>query len=384
MNKAQFLAKPRIRNLPRAEQDRRWRQHDDSERGLRRTASGLTTSGRAQSARSGRARPRAALASSNPAERECARHYGETLLNPFDSPAGACVPVLPCLDTAKRKIFCRGTGYVQSNGFGGLTCYTSLAGDTPAAIYTTGTGSSNTMTWDAAHMNKISPNSELTAADFSAQQVQARIVGLGIRLRYTGKQVDMNGSVYALEEPNHGKTDTMNVEDLRAFDRVKTQPFTREWVVAAWQPVLPLETAFSNNAYASPFPTPTNPLIILIACQGSGTAGNPSLPFEWEYFAHYEAIGIQARGKSESHIAPVQAQRVMAAMQKAPTTVFDAASNHHVSAVALSNRVVDEGSDTWSSWGSNLAQGAIGFGTRVVATRAAQQYMAGGLAALAL
>lgn len=382
MNKAQFLAKPRIRNLPRAEQDRRWRQHQDSERGLRRTASGPTSRARPSRAISGR--PRTPLALLNPTERECARHYGETLINPFDSPAGACVPVLPCLNTAKRKIFCRGTGFCQSNGFGGLTCYTSLAGDTPAAIYTTGTGASNTMTWDPAHMTKTPPNSELTAANFSDQLVQARIVGLGIRLRYIGKEVDMNGSVFALEEPNHGKTDTMNIDDLRAYDRVKTKPFSREWVVAAWQPVLPIETAFSNNAYASPFSTPTNPLIILISCQGSGTAGNPSLPFEWEYYAHYESIGVQARGKSESHIAPVQAQRVMAAMQKAPTEVFDAASNHQVSAVALSERVVDNGSDTWSDWGSKLAQGAIGFGTRVVATRAAQQYMTGGLAALAL
>lgn len=316
------------------------------------------------------------------AERLCAKHYAETVMNPFDTPSGACVPMLPCLDSAKRKIFARGTGQTSSsNGFGGVNCSTSLCHDLITVKYTlgnAGTCISDSNTSDAYN------NSELAYQDFQGQSVQARVVGCGLRVRFTGKQVDMNGTVYALEEPSHLTTDNLTVPDLLKFDKVKTKPFNRNWVVASWQPVLPAETAYSMNGYASPFIPlggegggATAPLVILIQCQSG-----ESLPFEWEWFCHYEAIGTAARGKSASHLAPTTGPMVTAALQRAPSVLFDDVSNRKVNMNTISNKMIEHGS-SWQFAG-DLARRVAGTAVGAITSRAAQQYMSGGLMALAL
>lgn len=311
------------------------------------------------------------------AERQCAKHYANTVMNPFDTPSGACVPVLPCLDSAKRKIFSRGIGQVNSNGFGGVNCTTALCSDISTVQYTDGTGGGTTM--GSANTATALNNSELLATAFSDNTVQARVVGCGLRVRYVGKQIDMNGSVYALEEPSHLSTDALTVVQARGFDKVKSKPFNREWVVASWQPVLPAETAYSMNPYASPYaPASHTPLVILIQCQGmpSGT----TLPFEWEWFLHYEAIGSGARGKSSSHMAPIAGPMVMAALQKAPSSMYDDVSNGRIHSDTITERIFERG----TSFLQGLGERALNTGVGVVTSRAAAQYMSGGLAALAL
>jgi len=325
-----------------------------------------------------------ALARRAPAspERQCALHYAETILNPFDTPAGACVPVTPCLDSAKRKIFARGIGQVQSNGFGGIIANTSMVNDSTPVVFTNGTStvgnSFSTITPTGA--TSVNSNSELSEAEFAAAQVQGRVVACGIRIRYTGKQVDMNGTVYAMEEPSHLTTGKDTPADLLALDRVKPKNFNRQWVVASWQPVLPSETAYSTNYAASAQPIVPYPLIILIQCQNM-TAGE-TLPFEWEWYLHYEAVGSSARGKSASHIAPVAGPKVMSALQSAPTGLFDDVSNRLVSSASIATKMADHGS-SWRFLG-DVAQRVVASGAAAITSRAASQYVTGGLMALAM
>jgi hypothetical protein len=222
-------------------------------------------------------------------------------------------------------------------------------------------------------------NSELSEADFSTSKVQGRVVGCGLRIRYTGKQVDMNGTVYALEEPSHLNTTALTINDLRGYDRVKTKSFNREWTVVTWQPVLPSETTYSTFALGAS--EPTTPLIILIECQGA-PAGT-TYPFEWEWYLHYEVIGSGARGKTQSHIAPVLGPRVTAALQQAPTTLYDDVSNRKVSSSAAAESMMDHGA-SWSRLAGDLVRGVTRTAVASISSRAASQYMAGGLAAIAL
>jgi hypothetical protein len=298
-------------------------------------------------------------------------------MNPFDTEAGACVPVLPCLDSAKRKIFVRGTGYVQPNGFGCINAATSLCADGNAVSVTTGAGTGNSI--NTTTTANYAPNSELIQSNFTEQLVQGRVVGCGIRVRYTGKAIDMSGTIYALEEPSHLNTSAYNVAKMEAFDKVKKVPFGRDWVVATWQPVLPAEYAFSTNAYCSPYSEPNAPLIIMMQTQAN--TGNEVLSFEWEYFLHYESIGSSARGKSASHMAPIAGPNVMAALSKAPSRMFDEVSNHRASADRLSNAMIDLGSSF--EFGS-LAKKVLHTGVGALTSRAASQYMAGGLMAIGL
>jgi len=192
----------------------------------------------------------------------------------------------------------------------------------------------------------------------------------------------MNGTCYALEEPSHLATDHLTVPDILKYDRVKTKPFNREWVVACWQPVLPQETAYSNSPVAAPYgyDQVKTPLVILIQTQS--TTESEGLPFEWEWYLHYEAIGSGARGKTVSHTAPVKGPNVIAALQQAPSTLYDKVSNGRANVNTIANRMVDHGS-SWQFAGDlmkKVATTAVG----AVTSRAAAQYMGGGLAALAL
>jgi len=291
----------------------------------------------------------------NPAERLCAQHYAETVMDPFDTPEGACLPVLPCLDSAKRKIFARGTGLIQANGFGGIMATTSLTHDSPCVLYTNGMGTGNTLAGtDPTTAVQRYSNSELSNSDFTSLRVQGRVVGCGLRVRYTGKQIDMNGTIYAFEEPSHLDCGNLTVQDLEGFDKVKPQNFNREWTVVTWQPVLPSESAYSTDPYAKPYANYTNPIVILIQVQGLGQ-GEGLLPFQWEWYLHYEAIGSGARGKSHTHMAPMAGPNVIAALQKAPTSMFDDVSNKKVSKRKISSAMVDLG----SSFVADLGKAAI-------------------------
>jgi hypothetical protein len=316
----------------------------------------------------------------NTNERRCVRHYAAAQLDPFSAPAGACVPIPPCLPSAKRKIFARGYGLVQSNGFGGLVANTSMVNDIDCVRATNGLGTGASIGGSNPELIPRTNNSELTATAFNDGDAQVRIVAVGVRLRYAGKQIDMNGTVAALEEPMHQDLWNKSFEDLLEFDKVKTVPFNRDWVVAAWQPVLPSETSYSTNAYASPYDQPTNPLAILIRAQ---TSTETLLPFEWEWFAHYEAVGVLARGKSESHVAPILGPKAIATLQSAPSRVFDHVSNDRISRDAIADKVAlsdyQDQHITWSEIGSRVAKMAVG----AITSRAAAQYMTGGLAAIA-
>jgi hypothetical protein len=264
----------------------------------------------------------------------------------------------------------------QANGFGGIVAQTSCANDIPAVYYTTGTGageSVGTTTYASAK-----PNSELTTQMFTEGQVQVRIVGCGLRIRFIGRQIDMNGRAFALEEPSHRDTINFTVPQVQRYDRCKSKPFSRKWVVATWQPVRPGEQAYHDNAFGATDDSHDEPLCILLQAQ-SGV----QCPFEWEYFCHYEAVGEAARGKTRSHIAPIAGPKAIAALQRAPTEVYDAVSNHEVSTAKLANAAITQGSSF--DWSGNVQETAFQVARTAVGavtSRAAAQYMAGGLMAI--
>jgi hypothetical protein len=191
----------------------------------------------------------------------------------------------------------------------------------------------------------------------------------------------MNGTVYALEEPAHLDCNGFTVERLRMFDRVKTAPFNKEWTVVTWQPILPQETTYASDPYSAPYTGEAHsPLLILIECQGM-PAGT-TLPFEWEYVLHYEAIGSGARGKTKSHIAPREGAMATAALQQAPTTLFDDISNKKISSDVVADKMLEYG-PSWTHVLNNTAQGVFKTAVGAITSRAAANYMSSGLLALA-
>jgi hypothetical protein len=276
-------------------------------------------------------------------DHECAKHYFKALANPFDiSNGGACVPMLPCLDSVKRYAFSRGTGKVQANGFGGISATPCVAGDALCIKVTDGSGTGqkigSTSTTDSTQ------NSGLSGSSFANGLVQARIVSCGIRIRFRGKPLEANGTVYAFEEPAHLDTQSMTFQQLGDFGRVKNQKFGKDWIAITWQPVLPREYEYSSDGT---FDTNVLPLAILI----SADSPNGTMPFDWEYFVHYEAIGSGIQGKTRSHVSPVEAPRALAALSTLSSEFFSAVSNGRVDLGRAAQLAIEAG----TNFGSMLA-----------------------------
>lgn len=256
---------------------------------------------------------------------------------------------------------------------------TCLSSTDVCAKVTNGSSSGST-NMSVASGTLVYNNSELSSSDFTDRHVQGRVVACGIRIRFTGRKYDMNGTVYALEEPAHLDTINFTVERMRQFDRVKTTPFNKDWSVVTWQPILPKETAYAPDPYSAPYTGEAHsPLLILIECQGM-PAGT-TLPFEWEYVLHYEAIGSGARGKTQSHVAPTEGSKATAALQQAPTTLFDDISNKKISSDAVADRMLEHG-PSWTQVFNSTAQGVFKTAVGAITSRAAASYMSGGLLAL--
>lgn len=307
---------------------------------------------------------------------QCAKHYATALANPFTTPAGACVPQLPCLDSAKRVIFARGAGFIQSNGFGGISANTCLVGDQDCVTVTDGNGTTGTTMTNATTVG-YKNNSTLTSTQFSTNGVQARVVACGIRVKCVGPPLEMNGTVYPVEESSHLGTGDFDAPGVGGYAKCEPCDFNNQWVTALWQPVLPEEYQYSTDPFASPRSETHNPLIILI--EAKSKAGD-LLPFMWEFFLHYEAIGYAVQGKSRSHLATVEGAKVIAGLSQAPQSVFNAVSNEKLSSGGLADRVISTGSATpWADLAYNLA-GKAG----KAANAAATSYVSGGLAAMLL
>lgn len=279
-------------------------------------------------------------------DHECATHYYKASANPFDiAYAGACVPMLPCLDSVKRYAFARGTGMVQSNGFGGICATPCVVGDATCINVTSGTGSQNSLS--STSVFSYSHNSGILTSSFTSGEVQARIVACGIRIRFRGKPLEANGTVYALEEPSHLDTASKTFQEVGSLGRVKNQRFGKDWIAVTWQPVLPQEYEYSDDGYAKPRGSVVNPLCILI----SADSPNGTLPFDWEYFVHYEGVGAGIQGKTQSHLAPVEAPRVIAALSGMSSDFFSAVSNGHIDLERTAKLAIRAG----SAFGSMLA-----------------------------
>lgn len=279
-------------------------------------------------------------------DHECAKHYFKASADPFDiSNGGACVPMLPCLDSVKRYAFARGTGRVQTNGFGGICATPCVAGDSTCMNVTDGTGTGFNMS--GTSVSSYTQNSGLATSSFTNGLIQSRIVACGIRIRFRGMPLQANGTVYALEDPSHLDTAPMTFQMLGDLGRVKNQKFGKDWIAVTWQPVLPQEYEYSNDGYAKPRGSVVNPLAILI----SADSPQGTMPFDWEYFVHYEAIGAGIQGKTRSHLAPVEAPRAIAALSSMSSDFFSAVSNGHVDLGKAANLAIEVG----SSFGSLLA-----------------------------
>jgi len=160
-----------------------------------------------------------------------------------------------------------------------MACPT-IANDSPAVYFSQPSYVGSTFATTSGSSNFV--NSPFTASMFgnSASLLQMRTVAFGIRVRYTGTELNLGGRVVTVEQPNHETLDGLTIGSTLSFAGVESLGADRDWKVVTSTPINAEHQYTESHA-----PTNRN---CDIGCIFDGVAGNT---FEYECFHIAELIG---------------------------------------------------------------------------------------------
>lgn len=367
LSKAEFMNKPKIRKLPKAEQERRWKQH------LENASQQVRTGARVNKRLSNRGyTPNTTLVIRNKIAEyhlsPCAQHYLLALQVPFSTKQVACVPDIHAIPSKKIRVKTRGTfstgldgnGYIVLNpwcnssdgsqvGFttAGLTSSSSVLAVFPPAV-----GTSN------APQPKI-PYSNADFADaIPTPGVQARTVGVGLRIRYIGPELARSGQIAGIRHPDNETLVGLSYQDIKSYSTAKTYQNNRSWQYVMWRPSRPDEYHFSVNSC-----TPSDGInytwsMGFIINGTTDTSGSPGpAAFEWETMRYVEYIG-NIDNVTRSHVDLVGMSHIRNALPDKSTTD----KPHHTFAHVLKQVEDSIGESLPAAAGGALAYKQMGLG----------------------
>lgn len=166
---------------------------------------------------------------------ECAARYACAVGAPFSSNAiGACFPSFPARPS--RKVHSRLTGVFKVGSQVGYIAIAPTACNDLASIYYTetayaGANLSVGATGVTVSNNTANPygHSLFLPGNASADCISARIISVGLRIRYTGTELNKGGLIYGLVLPNHGNLHSTTPVAMSAWRECVRRPVSRAW-----------------------------------------------------------------------------------------------------------------------------------------------------------
>lgn len=289
VTKKVFMQRPSIRNLPAEAKESRWLQH--------------VASSRKQPARVSQNKNRQVVVSPTrtvPSKKnlmsKCAFEYAHALANPFDGPL-ACTPKTPSVYSLKTRNFVRGSGSTGTNSFGYVIAdpFDPTNDGDPVSLTDalfTGTGAT-LFALSGTGITTANTNSLFTLSDIGSS-LENRIVAAGIRVRYTGTELNMGGIIvpYSDTLTNAVNGDSFNTLLTRDPVQAPIQDFNRSWTTCVYTPADVAQTDFTAGAI--------NVHTMVIAVNSAAI----TQPFEWEFFNIIEYKGASARGATKTDVDP--------------------------------------------------------------------------------
>jgi hypothetical protein len=248
---------------------------------------------------------------------ECAREYLCALEDPFNCKDLACVPKLPSTPSRKVKAFIKGALATGTLGYGFVAARPLFSNNTYAMTSTSALFAGDSVVTSAiVGVIESSTNSDYVTSQFGSgsSKIQGRVVGCGIRVKYTGTQLNMNGQIRCLEESNHNDVGGFNTAIIDAFDKTSKMSVSREWVSVSYHPISEAETQYSPTQYNN---GSTNMILCLFI------TAIPNSTFDFEFYEIFEAIGNVTRGKTPSHSDQVGVDAVLNVVQSRPKDGYE-------------------------------------------------------------
>lgn len=281
--------------------------------------------------------------------------YCHALCNPFEAkPCG--VPLAPIVSSQKTKVYAKGSAHTGTAGYGFVNIAPNLlvANDGLGVLYTT-TAYAGSSVLNAVGVGVLatSTNAPFSTAQFGAlgSSVSYRLVGCGLRVRYTGTELNRGGSKICLVDPTHNPIDNRTESDLLADPQAKKLPVTRSWTSLVWQPIIDTEFTFRNSVTGQ----------FYMACLFVSPDASLDMAFEWEAYAIVEYQGSIARAQTHTFADPngfAAVQTVSSQMNSVHTKSSGTAAQEMHKAVS---HYVDSGLTgvrAFADTASSLARGA--------------------------
>lgn len=225
--------------------------------------------------------------------------YCHALCNPFEAkPCG--VPLAPIISTQKTKVYAKGTAHTGTTGYGYVCARPghSAANNSTTVYYSDATYAGNTVeAATGAGMLSASTNAPFDSTQISgaASGVSFRLVAFGLRVRYTGTELNRGGNKVCLVDPTHNTVAGRTEADLLSDPQARKLPVSRNWTSLTWQPIITAEFEFNLALFGS-----AHFAVLLVSPDPA-----INLSFEWEAYSIIEYQGSIARAQTHTFADPV-------------------------------------------------------------------------------
>lgn len=284
---------------------------------------------------------------------ECTRNYAKALADPFSLSQEVCIPDTHSVPSRKAKFVIRGTGATQANNLGWVfanpfhvanNSLEFLAGvdtaftGTIAASDGTGVGTAIIM-----YRNQTTPNgvqdTPLVRAPYAITDydtgpegnpqsttigAQARVVGAGLRVRYTGTRLNEGGTILIAKRQDGESFDNFTFTSISSIMNTQVRPLGSSWHQVSYTPVQPEDYDYCRNGVfgSDEAITTINQAAVLKATRHHMgfvlKSAAASQPFEWEYVVHVEFLGKIIDNVTRSHSDIVGLSAIRNAMMSQP------------------------------------------------------------------
>lgn len=255
---------------------------------------------------------------------DCSRDYIQALMDPF-SGVLACVPTNYINSNRIATAFARGNFACGANGgFIAIDPQCFAFNDIVSVIsskasYTGSAFDLNTATIDA---NRDLSNSDYASASLGpgGNDLSMRVVGCGLKVWYTGREVDMGGFIVALHDPTHTTLFNRGFNSVLGEQQARRLPADRTPVTILYYPVEDSDYSMRDSALPSTAVPPniavnTSHYYMGALIQPSNSTTNNT--YAYEAFGIYEFQGRNIRSQKVTHGDP---QGLVAAVSAAINT----------------------------------------------------------------
>lgn len=247
---------------------------------------------------------------------DCAEDYGRCLANPFTGPL-ACVPGSIPIRTWKTRFWNRGTIVVGANGIGYIVADPlNFSVNNLNSVHITDSTFAGPGFSAVAGSITAQSNSTFTFAQIggTGSLMQVRVVGFGVRIRYSGTELNRAGTIYSFHDPTHSTLLNETAATLGDEEQMKRFPVSRDWTTVTYSPVIADD--FQLNPFLSVNFNTAGANRWYIGHLIAGAV--PGVSFDYEVYGVYEFNGQTVRGMTVTHSDPIGLAAAVTVSQAAP------------------------------------------------------------------